>query len=329
MRILKENETFILERPIILNWKYCIKRFIIPILSLFFHLVLKLKRSRRKSRKYNIVICGIFKNESRFLKEWIEYHRIIGIDHFFLYNNFSNDSYLDVLNIYIKQNIVTLIDWPVNQGQISAYKHFYENFSEQSQWFSFLDIDEFICLRKNDKNIAEWIFNYIEYPCIVMYWKMFGTSGRLNHNFDLLVTEQYSVCWDKLYSIGKTFFNTDFQIEKFHTSVHHMARTRIRFLVFEITIAPINEFKKFIIFDIHRVRKKISNDFRVQINHYWSKAFDEYIYKTKKGDVAFADNPKDIGYFYAHEQYNRTTDFSIYRFLIQLKTAMGLYKTKS
>jgi hypothetical protein len=28
------------------------------------------------SLQYNLVICAIFKNEARFLKEWIEYHRL-------------------------------------------------------------------------------------------------------------------------------------------------------------------------------------------------------------------------------------------------------------
>mgnify|MGYP002522247983 CR=1 FL=1 len=46
------------------------------------------------TKKYRISICGIFKNESRFLKEWMEYYVMIGVDHFYMYNNNSEDDYL-------------------------------------------------------------------------------------------------------------------------------------------------------------------------------------------------------------------------------------------
>ena len=47
------------------------------------------------NKKYNLSICAIFKNEAKYLKEWIEYHRIFGVDHFYLYNIGSRDSFLD------------------------------------------------------------------------------------------------------------------------------------------------------------------------------------------------------------------------------------------
>src|SRR5438132_10410475 len=65
-----------------------------------------------KTKKYNISICAIFKNEAPYLKEWIEFHRLVGIDHFYLYNLGSTDRYRDVLKDYVKQGIVSLIQWP-------------------------------------------------------------------------------------------------------------------------------------------------------------------------------------------------------------------------
>src|SRR5262245_23964419 len=62
--------------------------------------------------KYQLTICAIFKNEKKYLKEWIEYHRLIGVDHFYLYNNNSSDHPLELLLPYIKTGIVTVIAWP-------------------------------------------------------------------------------------------------------------------------------------------------------------------------------------------------------------------------
>src|SRR6185295_2887675 len=64
------------------------------------------------SKKYNFSICSVFNNEAKFIKEWIEYHKLIGIDHFYLYNISSSDRYMKEINSYIKEGLITLIHWP-------------------------------------------------------------------------------------------------------------------------------------------------------------------------------------------------------------------------
>ncbi len=61
---------------------------------------------------YALAICAVFKNESFFLKEWIEFHTALGADHFYLYDNESTDSSLDILAPYIASGLVELISWP-------------------------------------------------------------------------------------------------------------------------------------------------------------------------------------------------------------------------
>ena len=45
------------------------------------------KKTGKQQKKYTVAVCAIFKNESVFLKEWLEYHLLIGVEHFYLYNN--------------------------------------------------------------------------------------------------------------------------------------------------------------------------------------------------------------------------------------------------
>jgi hypothetical protein len=321
--IHRENKTFVFEQPIAYSWKYYIKRTLLPLLDLFYITILYFSRFQRSEKKFTVVICSIFKDEAAFLKEWIEYHRIVGIEHFYMYNNFSNDHYQEVLKPYIELNLVTLIDWPVPQGQFSAYKHWYDNFRNDSQWVSFLDADEFIC-PYNKVTVVEWVRKYKNYPCVVMYWKMFGTSGLINHNYDRLVLEQYTVSWDKLYTIGKVLYNTNYKIASFDFAVHHATTSEVSILGIKFSIPPINEFKYFLCWNIHRIKNHGSGDFTIQVNHYWSKAFMIYDAKTHKSDVAFVISPKDMSYFLAHERHNKTVDFKIFRFLIELKEALGL-----
>ena len=76
------------------------------ILMLFYNSICKSyinifgKHDKRKM-KYQVSLCLIFKNEAPFLKEWLDYHLTIGVSHFYLYNNNSDDNYLDVIKPYI------------------------------------------------------------------------------------------------------------------------------------------------------------------------------------------------------------------------------------
>ena len=46
---------------------------------------------------YDLAVVAIFKNEGRYLDEWLAYHLLAGVEHFYLYNNDSSDNYKEVL----------------------------------------------------------------------------------------------------------------------------------------------------------------------------------------------------------------------------------------
>lgn len=139
------------------------------------------KKTGKQQKKYTVAVCAIFKNESVFLKEWLEYHLLIGVEHFYLYNNFSEDNYQDILAPYIEKGQVTLTEWPVQFGQLPAYKDCFQKAKDETRWIAYIDLDEFICLRR-EQNIRNWIQKYDKYLAVYVNWKQFGTSGRLQHD---------------------------------------------------------------------------------------------------------------------------------------------------
>ena len=113
----------------------------------------------QSDKKYNLSVCALFKNEARYLKEWIEYHRMIGVDHFYLYNNGSRDRSVDILIPYVKQGLVTLKNWPdlIPEGReccpgewaLSTQVQAYENAAKytalgETEWLAFIDVDEYL-----------------------------------------------------------------------------------------------------------------------------------------------------------------------------------------
>jgi Glycosyltransferase family 92 len=54
----------------------------------------------------------MLQNKRRWVREWIEFHLMMGAEHFIIYDNNSTDLPLEVLQYYIDQGQVTYIPWP-------------------------------------------------------------------------------------------------------------------------------------------------------------------------------------------------------------------------
>lgn len=59
-----------------------------------------------------MAICAICKNEAPYLGEWSEFHSLVGVQRFHLYQNRSADDYLSVLGPYLDEGVVELTEWP-------------------------------------------------------------------------------------------------------------------------------------------------------------------------------------------------------------------------
>lgn len=282
-------------------------------------------RDKRKM-KYNVSICLIFKNEAPFLKEWLDYHLTVGVDHFYLYDNNSNDNYQEIIQSYIDKGLVTLINWPEQNSQFKAYKHCYANYRNVTNWMSFLDADEFICL-KYKTSIKEWLMDFGKYHAVNIHWLMFGTGGVLKHDYNKNVIEQYYTCWSKLSPHGKCFINTRYDIANFGTwYVHHHTYMYRCICGIRIMIPAVNQFGYICTIDhLWGGGKNKRQNSTIQINHYFTKGWDIWSRKMHKTDVLYAKNPKsDIKYFYKYEEKCISQDYTILRFFIKMKINQGI-----
>lgn len=138
------------------------------------------------SYPYYLSICAIFKDEGPWLKEWIEYHKLLGVQHFRLYNNDSTDNYLEVLAPYLDNGEVCLIEWPsdpakigkngwVGSTQTPAFLDGIQKMRRVTKWMAIIDIDEFI-VPLHYSDIPSFLKNYESFPAVVINWQCFGTS---------------------------------------------------------------------------------------------------------------------------------------------------------
>jgi Glycosyltransferase family 92 len=64
------------------------------------------------TRKRFFTLATMVKNQRRFIREWVEFHRMMGAEHFIFYDNDSTDGSIEVVQHYIDEGIVDWIPWP-------------------------------------------------------------------------------------------------------------------------------------------------------------------------------------------------------------------------
>ena len=133
-------------------------------------------------------ICAIYRDEARYLQEWIEFHRLVGVERFFLYDNQSTDDHAEVLAPYVSKGVATVHDWPEHPGQRSAYEHCLAEHGAESRWIAFLDLDEFL-FSPQLRAVSEVLTEYEEWPAVGVNRVIYGTSGHKDRPEGLVIEE--------------------------------------------------------------------------------------------------------------------------------------------
>jgi|GEM_PF-626309 len=133
---------------------------------------------------YEFAIAGLFRDEAPYLREWIEYHWMAGADHFWLYNDRSQDGWEAALAPYIEEGLVEVADWPIpdilfyGPFQIAAYEDALRKAQKEgTKWLAFIDIDEFL-LPLEGATVLECLNdNFADAAAVFVNWRNFGTGG--------------------------------------------------------------------------------------------------------------------------------------------------------
>jgi Glycosyltransferase family 92 len=142
-------------------------------------------------------VCSIYRDHSEYLREWIEFHRLMGADRLILYDNESSDDHLEVLAPYLEDGTVVLHSWPtppgiwwgVPWGIKDAFNDCLQKHREDSRWIAFIDIDEFLFCTEGQR-LPDVLVDYERFPGVCVSRAEFGMSGH-RHRQPGLVIENY------------------------------------------------------------------------------------------------------------------------------------------
>jgi hypothetical protein len=135
-----------------------------------------LKRERNTSPRYYFAICAIAKNEGRYFHEWITWHKNLGAEKFYIYDNESTDGTKEILAPYIESGLVEYTFQPGKKQQLPAYDDCLEKRRLDARWIAVIDLDEFIVPIK-DKSIPDFLKRFENFAAVEINWLVYGSGG--------------------------------------------------------------------------------------------------------------------------------------------------------
>jgi hypothetical protein len=121
-------------------------------------------------------ICAIVKDENSYLPEWLAYHRTVGVEHFYIYDNMSSVPLDQTLAGEIDAGMVTVIRQEGRAQQGPAYQDCVLRRKDETFWIAFVDVDEFILPKKSD-DLRTILHGYEPFGGLGINWQIFGYSG--------------------------------------------------------------------------------------------------------------------------------------------------------
>jgi len=259
----------------------------------YFHVI---KTDRTTKFANEIAIGAIMRDEGPYLKEWLDFHILVGIKKFFLYDNGSVDNTTEILKPYIERGIVEYHYFPGKRMQHPAYIDIINNHSEDTRWLALIDLDEFL-VPVHHKTVPEFLHTMPDnFAQLVVTWVMYGSSGHV-HKPDGLLIENYKWHAKKQHGI-KSIINPRLLVVYHSLHANFIAGWTID-----------NNGKKLGRIDQSHNPPPYNN---LRLNHYYTKSYDEYIARQARGTATGQDaayrGPDKFKKFDTNEVYDDIMD---------------------
>lgn len=263
-----------------------------------------------QEKKFFLSACLIAKNEGRYLLEWISFHKAVGFDHFYIYDNDSSDDTRSILMHLQECGWCTYTHWPRSNfpenPQVNAYRHMISQYHQETSWVAIIDADEFV-VPLSFNRVDEVLRNEFSHAASVLCnWRVFGSSGHKEDDGRFCIERFRKSSTEAYHSNNhvKAICRPDL-IETAFIHNHYMKAgpvilsdgSGMRPARNQLTTAPVYG--------------------HLQINHYFCKSMAEFIKKRSKGLAEFPlDHPtaiRSMDMFYDADR-NEVNNDSAYRF---------------
>lgn len=259
----------------------------------------------RKSTPYYLSVAAIMKNEKPYLKEWLEYHLLQGVDHFYLCDNESTDGTREYLTSYINNNTITYIPISGKNQQLACYEKIVAEYKDQTKWLAFIDLDEYLVPLKA-QNMRQFLKEFEDVSEVSLHWMNYGDNDTVSRKNGLL-TEFFT-------SHGRFLNHTVKSIVKPKDVIDFKSFGSNHYV--KVNGKSVNENH----YPVDFMLSFYPSADKARVNHYILKSFAEFLYKKSRGHPE--GTAIDYGYYFFHNDNSIKNDTSMLRFLPALKERM-------
>ena len=240
----------------------------------------KITKERASTYRHEIAMVSISKNEAPYIKEWIEFHKLVGFTKFYFYDNESEDNTVDILKPYINSGLVEYTLIKGKGRQLDAYNDAIAKHKNECRWMAFLDMDEYLMPTKPFEKVYNVVSELIRKAGkgaagIGVNWCIYGSAhlekkpkGLIIENFIYRGKSGTETHWGNFHI--KTICNP--RLVKNYISPHYP--------IYKLGGYNINDS------DGKRLWGWFCHDVKWQnlrINHYYCKSKEQYIQKISRG----------------------------------------------
>ena len=125
--------------------------------------------------------CCIARNEHPYIREWVDYHLLIGVESFLVYDDGAPGEapLRDTLRDHVERGTVSVVKSIEGaRRQMACYDDCLARFGAESRWIAFLDVDEFLVLQAGD-DVRTLLREFEAEGGLAASWLTFGSSGHV------------------------------------------------------------------------------------------------------------------------------------------------------
>ena len=257
---------------------------------------------------HDLAVVAILKNEGHYLKEWLDYHLLAGVDHFYLYDNDSTDNQAEVAKPYVEAGLVDYFPFSGKAMQYVAYNDAVKRFKFQCRYMAFIDGDEFI-FPKSNRSIIEVVDEILLQDSnaegLSINWQIFGSNGQDKADYSKGVLEQFT---------RRAPHDWNFTLYSQPVGGNPHVKTIINPRMATVIANAHNSFFFEGKYSINEDGKKVPLFFstpvsveKIAVNHYYTKSFEEF--KSKKMERGRADASSKSYSEGTFKRYDRNDEF--------------------
>ncbi|MGN7885604.1 glycosyltransferase family 92 protein [Dyadobacter endophyticus] len=260
--------------------------------------------------EYYLSICCIVKDENDYLAEWLDYHRKIGAEHFYIYDNGSRKPVKEVINALGYGELVTVTNIPGQNMHVKAYQHCLDTFGYRSRWIGFIDMDEFIVPKNESASLSQLLEKYEDYGGLGVSWLIFGSNSHI----DKPAGSQL----ENFTRRSEASFPPNRHIKSIVQPRHVQSAYKSHCFKFKRGFSCVNEHFE----PIEEALADVSVD-TIQLNHYYCRSLQEYRQKVERG-ISDTKRKRKLEEFHNHDnESNVVEDTTILEVLEKLKKAQN------